>query len=152
MFYLLWVTTVCWRHSTILNSYISQREQHEPEGRMLICLENVTYLLDVAPSNPLPHPLSPPPFSSKILLLGNIQQSRILHALYKKKMPPNNKIACQRTTALFQPGPCPITTTTSLLLYIFGGFSFTMILPHTWHCSGSNVMTPGSPRQQLKRC
>ena len=153
------IMAVCWRHSTILNSYISQMEQHEPEGRMLICLGNVTYLLNVAPSNPLPHPLSPPPFSSKILLLGNIQQSRILHALYKKKMPPNNKIACQRTTALFQPGPCPITTTTSLLLYIFGGVSFTMILLHTWTinephlpCSGSNVMTPGSPRQQLKRC
>ena len=42
-------------------SYIPQTEQHEPEGRMLFCLGNVTYLLDVTPSNPLPHPLSPPP-------------------------------------------------------------------------------------------
>ena len=45
------------------NSYIPQTEQHEPEGqmRMLFCLGNVTNLLDVAPSNQIPHPLSPPP-------------------------------------------------------------------------------------------
>ena len=43
------------------NSYIPQMEQHEPEGRMLFCLGNVTNLLDVTPSNPMPHPLSPPP-------------------------------------------------------------------------------------------
>ena len=33
---------------------------HEPEGRMLFCLGNVTNLLDVTPSNTLPHPLSTP--------------------------------------------------------------------------------------------
>jgi len=27
---------------------------------MLFCLENVTNSLDVTPSNPMPHPLSPP--------------------------------------------------------------------------------------------
>ena len=43
-------------------SYIPQMEQHEPEGRMLFRLGNVTYLLDVTPSNQLPHPLPPPPF------------------------------------------------------------------------------------------
>ena len=41
-------------------------EQHKSEGQMLFCLRNGTYLLDVTPSNPLPHPLSPPP----ILLCG----------------------------------------------------------------------------------
>ena len=43
---------------------------------MLLYPGNVTYLLDVTPSNPLPHPLSPPPISlcvsSKIWLLSNI--------------------------------------------------------------------------------
>ena len=78
---------VCWRHSTILNSYSPQMEQREPEKRMLICLENAIYLLNVAPSNPLPHPLSPPPIS--LQFKDFIQQSRILHALYRKKMPPD---------------------------------------------------------------
>ena len=41
--------------------YTPQMEQHEPEGQMLFHLGNVTYLLDVTPSNPLPHPLQPPP-------------------------------------------------------------------------------------------
>ena len=31
------------------------------QGQMLFCLGNVTNLLDVTPSNPMPHPLSPPP-------------------------------------------------------------------------------------------
>ena len=39
------------------NSYIPQTEQHEPEGQMLFCLGNVINLLDVTPSNPMPHPL-----------------------------------------------------------------------------------------------
>ena len=41
-------------HTVILlhNSYIPQMEQHEPEGRMLFCLGNVSKLLDVTPSNP----------------------------------------------------------------------------------------------------
>ena len=43
------------------SSYIPQTEQHEPEGRMLFCLGNVTNLLDVTPSNQMPHQLSPPP-------------------------------------------------------------------------------------------
>ena len=47
-------------HAHTHNSYIPQTEQHEPEGRMLFCLGNVTNLLDVTPSNPMPHPLSPP--------------------------------------------------------------------------------------------
>ena len=42
------------------NNCIPQTEQHEPEGRMLFHLGNVTYLLDVIPTNPLPYPLSPP--------------------------------------------------------------------------------------------
>ena len=91
------VMAVCWRHSTILNSYSPQMEQREPEKRMLICLENAIYLLNVAPSNPLPHPLSPPPIS--LQFKDFIQQSRILHALYRKKMPPNSRIA-KRTTAI----------------------------------------------------
>ena len=37
-----------------------QTEQHSSFGWMLLSLGNVTYLLDVTPSNPLPHPLSPP--------------------------------------------------------------------------------------------
>ena len=45
----------------IRNSYIPQMEEHEPEGRILFRLGNVTYLLDVTPSNPLPHSLPPPP-------------------------------------------------------------------------------------------
>ena len=48
-------------HTHTHNSYIPQTEQHEPEGRMLLCLGNVTNLLDVTPSNQMPHPLSPPP-------------------------------------------------------------------------------------------
>ena len=47
--------------STANNSYIPQMVQHEPEGRMLFCLGNITNLLDVTPRNPMPHPLSPPP-------------------------------------------------------------------------------------------
>ena len=44
------------------NSYIPQHE-----GRMLFfCLGNVTNLLDVTPSYPLPHPLSPPPLPLRI--------------------------------------------------------------------------------------
>ena len=41
-------------------SYLPQTEQHEPERQNVFRLGNVTYLLDVTPSNPLPHPLSPP--------------------------------------------------------------------------------------------
>ena len=47
-------------HTHTHNSYIPQTEQHEPEGRMLFCLGNVTNLLDVTPSNQISHPLSPP--------------------------------------------------------------------------------------------
>ena len=64
----------------VYNSYIPQMEQHEPKGQMLFHLGNVTYLLDVAPSNPLPHPLSPPPIplqDHKIWLLSNIQQKHM---------------------------------------------------------------------------
>jgi len=55
-------------------------EQHEPKGKMLFCPGNVTNLLDVTLSNPLPHPLSPPPIplGAIIWLLSNIQQ-RVLH-------------------------------------------------------------------------
>ena len=49
------------RFQTANNSYIPQTEQHEPEGRMLFCLGNLTNLLDVTPSNQMSHPLSPPP-------------------------------------------------------------------------------------------
>ena len=45
---------------TYIHSYIPQTKQHEPEGQMLFSLRNVTYLLDVAPSKPLLHLLSPP--------------------------------------------------------------------------------------------
>ena len=45
----------------VYSSYIPQTEQHEPKGQMLFSLGNVTYLLDVTPSNSLPHPLPPPP-------------------------------------------------------------------------------------------
>ena len=33
-------------------------EKHEPKGQMLFCLWNVTYTLNVAPSNPLGEGLS----------------------------------------------------------------------------------------------
>ena len=66
------------------SSYIPQMEQHEPERWMLFRLGNVTYLLDVTPSNPLPHPLSPPCthstlcyLSSKFWLLSSIQHTYI---------------------------------------------------------------------------
>ena len=48
-------------YSHASNSYIPQMEQGELEEQMLFHLENVTYLLDVTPSNPLSHPSSPPP-------------------------------------------------------------------------------------------
>ena len=64
------------------NSYIPQTEtkQHEPEGRMLFYLGNVSNLLYVNLSNPMSHPLSPPPIQfcylrSKIWLQTNIQQT-----------------------------------------------------------------------------
>ena len=49
------------------NSYIPQTEQHEHKRRMLFQLGNVTYLLDVTPSNPLPRPLSPPPIPLHVI-------------------------------------------------------------------------------------
>ena len=45
---------------TYIHSYIPQTKQHGLEGQMLFSLGNVTYLLDVAPSKPLLHLLSPP--------------------------------------------------------------------------------------------
>ena len=41
--------------------FIPKTEHHEPEVQLLCCLVNVTYLLDVTPSNSLPYTLSPPP-------------------------------------------------------------------------------------------
>ena len=64
----------------LCNSYIPLTEQHELKEQMLFHLGNVTYLLHVTPSNPLPHPLSPLPIplrSLKIWLLSNIQQAYI---------------------------------------------------------------------------
>ena len=52
---------------TANNSYIPQTEQHEPEG-------SVTDLLDVTLSNPLPHPLSPPPFPLLIITVTQYHQ------------------------------------------------------------------------------
>ena len=56
-------------HACILtnSSYIPQTEQHEPEGQMLFHLGNVTNLLDVTPSNPLPHPLPPLPILLRVI-------------------------------------------------------------------------------------
>ena len=51
------------------NSYIPQIEQYDPERRMLFCLGNVTYLLDVTPSNPLPQTLSLPPIPLRVIQL-----------------------------------------------------------------------------------
>ena len=55
------------------------------KGKMLFCLGNVTDLLDVTPSNPMPHPLPSQTthstscyLRSKIWLLSNIQQSLLL--------------------------------------------------------------------------
>ena len=45
---------------TYIHSYIPQTKQHELEGQMLFSLWKVIYLLDVAPSKPLLHLLSPP--------------------------------------------------------------------------------------------
>ena len=46
-----WITSPYLLH----NSYSPQTEQHEPEGRMLFSLGNVTNLLDVTPSNQISH-------------------------------------------------------------------------------------------------
>ena len=45
---------------TYIHSYIPQTKQHELKGQMLFSLWKVIYLLDVAPSKPLLHQLSPP--------------------------------------------------------------------------------------------
>ena len=58
--------TLLTSHTHIHNSYIPQTEQHEPEGGMF-CLGIVTHLLDVTPSNPLPHPLTPPPIQLRVI-------------------------------------------------------------------------------------
>ena len=55
------VATPWLQYARQIISYIPQTEQHEPEGRMLFHLGNVTNLLDVTPKNSIPHPLSPPP-------------------------------------------------------------------------------------------
>ena len=57
---------------SVNSSYIPQTEQHEPEGRMLFHLGNVTDLLDVTPSNPIPHPLSPPPILSLLFKVKDL--------------------------------------------------------------------------------
>ena len=54
-------------HTHTHNSYIPQTEQHEPEGWLLFRLGNVTNLLDVTPSNPMQHPLSPPPVLLRVI-------------------------------------------------------------------------------------
>ena len=54
-------------NGNVNSSYIPQMEQHEPEGRMLLSLGNVTYWLDVTPSNPLPHPLPPVPILLRVI-------------------------------------------------------------------------------------
>ena len=43
---------------TYIHSYMYTSYVHEPEGQMLFRLGNVANLLDVTPSNTLPHPLS----------------------------------------------------------------------------------------------
>ena len=48
------------------NSNIPQTEQHDSERQMLFFFGNVTYLLDVTPSNPLPYPLSLHPFHAAL--------------------------------------------------------------------------------------
>ena len=55
--------------AVVHKSYIPQ---HKPEGRMLFYLGNVTYLLDVTPSNPLPHPLSLPPIPLCVIQVQQI--------------------------------------------------------------------------------
>ena len=49
--------------------------QYEPEGWMLFCLGNVTCLLDVAPSNPLPHHYHLHPFHFVGSYLSELQLS-----------------------------------------------------------------------------
>ena len=56
-------------HLFINNTYIPQTKQHDPKWQMLFHLGNVTNLLDVTLTNPLPHPLSPPPFHFVLLKL-----------------------------------------------------------------------------------
>ena len=61
----------CWQYEQVYsthklkvlhNSWIPQTEQHVPKGQKLAVLSGVCYLLlDVTSSNPLLHPLSPPP-------------------------------------------------------------------------------------------
>ena len=68
------------------NSYVPQTE---PEGQMLLRLGSVTNLLDVTPSNPMPHPLPSPPIllcylRSKNWLLSNIQQTKYVHQVWKQ--------------------------------------------------------------------
>ena len=59
--------------------YIPQAEQHEPEGQMLFCLGNVTYLLHVTPSNPLPHPFHFVLFQFKDLVAKQLQKCIYIH-------------------------------------------------------------------------
>ena len=55
-------------------------EQREPEGQMLFCLGNVTYLLDGTASNIITSTLCYS--SSKIWLLSNMQQTIIALLLF----------------------------------------------------------------------
>ena len=59
-------------HTHTHNSYISLMEQHEPEGRMLFCLGNVTNLLDVTPSNQLLHHYHLQPFHFVLFKVKNL--------------------------------------------------------------------------------
>ena len=53
---------LCTSSYTVLNSNIPQTEQHKPKWQMLFHPGYVTYLLDVTPSNLLPHPYHLHPF------------------------------------------------------------------------------------------
>ena len=68
------------------NSYISQMEQHLPFRLMLlqvytaVRLGNVPYLLDVTPSNPLPHLFSPPPIPLHVIQVQTKQHATRISA------------------------------------------------------------------------
>ena len=89
------------------NSYIPQTEQHEPEGQMLFCLGNVINLLDVTPSNPMPHLLHLHPshfVRSKMWLLSNIQKHTYIQIYFSfPYFPPMSFLTPHSPLPLFPP-------------------------------------------------
>ena len=111
------------------NSYIPQTEQHEPEGQMLFCLGNVINLLDVTPSNPMPHPLHLHPshfVRSKMWLLSNIQKHTYIQIYFSfPYFPPMSFLTPSHSFSLSPPSlPSPFP-----LLHPYPSSLFILSLP-----------------------